>query len=296
MTYLHTMTDYKEAFSKHGFLAKEIQGHVPTIRAANADWFAFADKLNDRLQIIAIDGSEQITGAKRGGSQSPETVATMLMWRCLGNYQGMVLMAERGMNAEAGILARSLLEACFQLAAMTADTPEALDLIWFDAAKSRRGLYKFILEMDNVDPIQRTAIEAKLAELNARIDKQLAERAIRLALDPTGRRLPDTGVKTFADKGPLNTQYLHYKHLSDEAAHPSLSSMHKHLNIAPDGKSWSNFLIGPNEDGGIKQTLARASKFMFYVGVAYAEITNIDFVDASDIGAELEELNSKLAR
>src|SRR5271165_5840467 len=97
-----------------GFLSKDIGAWATKHRAENAAWFEFAEQLNVTAQSLLLN--LKVTTQEDGLDSN--VLAMLLFTRTISNFQGAVLMAERGMIVEARTLARSCLESTFCLAAM----------------------------------------------------------------------------------------------------------------------------------------------------------------------------------
>jgi len=91
-------------FKEVGFLSPEIKPIIADLRKLHATWFVFAEDVNRTGQRI-------LGGFQPSGSAAVrDVVAIALLMRTLSNFQGTILMAERGMVVEAGTLARCCFE------------------------------------------------------------------------------------------------------------------------------------------------------------------------------------------
>src|SRR5258708_4800750 len=87
------------AFEHEGFLSSELTDWTTATRAQFKDWFELVYNLNrDAMKLLSI---------KPEPDQKREWVASLLYRRALQSFQGAVLMAERGMIADALTLARN---------------------------------------------------------------------------------------------------------------------------------------------------------------------------------------------
>lgn len=100
-------------FEESGFLSAQVAADVDRIRVENGEWFNLAEDVNAALMravMVAV-------GSVKTSSMSPEAVAVRIALRASGTFQGTILLTERGMVAEGRILARSLIEDAFCIAA-----------------------------------------------------------------------------------------------------------------------------------------------------------------------------------
>jgi hypothetical protein len=206
------------SFEELGYLSSAVAKESEAIRAENKDWFQLADDLNALLMCIA----KHATSTVKTDKWATEATATRILMRACGSFQAGILTAERGMTAEARIMARSLIEDAFCLAALAYKPDEFLAMLKEDSDASRRLQGKFI---------EAAGLIAKGEER----DKLLA------AIDQLGK--PDTmNVKRLAGLGPLTKQYLYYQRLSDDAAHTSGKALEHH--VAHGNGGWC-FRWGP---------------------------------------------------
>jgi len=96
--------DTSNTFKEVGFLSPEIKPIIADLRKLHATWFVFAEDVNRTGQRI-LEGFQP-----SGSAAVRDVVAIALLMRTLSNFQGTVLMAERGMVVEAGALARCCFE------------------------------------------------------------------------------------------------------------------------------------------------------------------------------------------
>ena len=83
-----------------GILAPEMDNVVVDIRKRHSSWFEFATRLNRAGQEI-ISNAQIVT---KLGVTEPRLSALLLLVRTLSNFQGAILMAERGMVVESRTL------------------------------------------------------------------------------------------------------------------------------------------------------------------------------------------------
>ena len=250
-------SDFESEFRKSGFLSEAVNEQIPVRRAALAEWFCLASDLNEILQEMISPAAESANTA----AVSPEALTVFLLMRGLQSYQGAVLMAERGMAVEARILARSLLEDTFCVAAIIDNPNDLIKMIVDDYDASRKGQAKVILK-NGISGIDRRNLE-KFVEKIKKVSYFNPEQA--------------------ASIGSLSKQYLLYKILSDDAAHPTANSLKRHMLEEPSQSSWS-YVWGPSELDEIRKALNAAFLCAIPLGIAVTQMF------------KLKDLNAKIAK
>ncbi len=237
-------------FEELGFLSEGIAGGIAGIRTENIAWFELAEDTNAALMRAAVAGVRMA----RTTNWSRETVAVRIAIRSCGTLQGVILLTERGMVAEGRMLARSLIENSFCMAALVDNAVAFLNMLRADSEASRRNQGKFI-------------IAQKLGDSD--VDRQ----KLQVAIDAIDKDAAIMSPKKVAALGPLLIQYLNYQGLSDDAGHVSASSLHRHVLPHPDGSGWDyRWLAG--DQGENAATLHRTLLASLPIGIALTQILN----------------------
>ncbi|WP_454760828.1 DUF5677 domain-containing protein [Caulobacter segnis] len=244
---------FDDDFRERGFLSDAIRNLVAGYRTDSDDWFRLTNDLSEALQAIAFSCTELCHGVPF----ERDSMAAFLMLRGVQTYQGAIIMAERGMVTEARILVRSLLEDTFCAAGLHDNADDMLKMIRDDHDASRKGRAKVILANGIGGADSR-----KLNELVAEIQG-------------ANYFSPEKAAKL----GPLQKQYILYKQISDDAAHPSANSLKRHMHIHSLG--WM-YQWGPSSQGDIEETLSAAILCAMPLGIAVTQMLS------------LTELNSRL--
>jgi len=245
-----TPEEIQRGFGSEGFLSEVMGEFARAIREDEAPhWFDLADDLSAALTRAAFRNSENAAVEQTSFQQRP--VAHALLLRSLASFQGVVLMAERGMVTQARCLARSCLEEAFAMSGLH-DRPDAfLRHLRDDEAAARKGQAKAVLATGDERRYDAAALRKLIAE------------------SPKNRGL---GVNEVADLGPLSDLYLAYKILSDDGAHVTVRNILRHMSMSPDGKEWRGFSVGPARTREIVEALNFALMAFLSVGVAYSNL------------------------
>lgn len=203
----------ESTFLDEGFLSTETESAIPEFRDANADLFHLAEDVNRLLMRIAHTAMD----TAKTNLQSPESVAVRLVLRAAGTFQGAVLLAERGLVADARTLVRSCLEDAFALAALITDPEDFMSKYESDFNGATRRQLKFVTEQKLGDATLHQSLTDKLNST------------------PKGGPLNPSDL---AKGSPLDVQYLMYQRLSNDSAHPSATSLAHHAYRHPDKTGW----------------------------------------------------------
>jgi hypothetical protein len=153
-----------------------------------------------------VEATELLGGRS---TQDPVAMGIQLIPRILSAFQGSVILIERGMSIEAKTLARVIYEAAIWIGYLHEKPSEAAPQLHHETLRSEIGLFKASLA---TNPDMEAAVKA---EVNARIREMTASRN---ALP----KAPD--IQEVARLGGFGPTYLHYRLLSNGAAHASLKS------------------------------------------------------------------------
>ena len=253
--------------AEDGFLAPEINRWIERYRAENADAFRLAVDLNQVAHRLMLSTEVQ-TGNPYKDAQ---TLATLLLIRVLSNFQGMMLMAERGLIVEARTLARTCLESTFALVAGVKDQEEFVPKMIAHSADHRSKAANWLLNRANREDFLSDDSEAKL-------------RAFLAKQGDDGETLAAFHIQDMARRAQLEDMYIFYRTLSGDAAHPTLDAISRYV----DGIEPGNFNIkwGPNCGAEeITDTVLLSCSFVFASCVAINELTKNETV-----AADLERL------
>jgi hypothetical protein len=225
-----------------GYLSPDLAKWITKHRTEHTSAFALVDRLSRVAQEVML-GAEVPKGDNRA------LLILLFFARSLSSFQGAVLLAERGMTVEAQTLARSCLESAFFLAAAAADADFADRLVSSDAAHKKevvRWLTSPEAAVTELPPEQLDRLRGFLDNL-----KNAAPRATPLS------------IKQAADVAHLSDIYeTVYRDLSDRAAHPSLNSLLRHIEVDDHGNAVT-LRFGP-ETKDLPETIIAMTTALFY--------------------------------
>jgi hypothetical protein len=191
-----------------GFLSPEIAGYIQKHRAGNGEWFHIAEDLNHlaQRQLLSFSVPDHDQGA---------IISTLLFIRGLSNFQGAIILAERGMSPEARILTRSCFEAIFCLVAIGKDPTVLNVLVGDDAARRRKTARAQLKDASGLVPDEIEILQRVLEEEAS---------------------APELNLERVAHIAGLSKHYdIFYRALSNFSAHPSMTALFQHLQADEQG-------------------------------------------------------------
>jgi hypothetical protein len=212
-----------DGFRAEGFLSPMSTVLIQHLVPANQDWFDLCDRLNRLSQAIWLEAFPD------GQRNDANPLSIRLLAKSGHAFQGAVLLAQRGMTAEAQTLARTSLEITFWLGYIVQDA-EAASLA-FTADECQNGA-------------------ARSRSLAGLMDAEQAAPFIAAAehYEAEGAKLPKPpGPKTLAHRAKMTSLYPYYRALCGLAAHPSVASLDRFLET--DAEGFLRIKIGPDDDG-----------------------------------------------
>lgn len=214
--------------SENGFLSTEIISSVAKFRAEQAEWFEVCLNVNRCSHRI-------VAGLHVDRHDPRQTFGSLFFVRALDHFQGAVLMAERGMAAQADTLCRGVLEALFTLSAIRSDGSVVTKLIRGDRRHQLRMLEK-ARELGK-DPNTASDAAANLSLVEAEIDR--LKRALK---DDPGE---PPSIKELATAGGLVPLYRSAYSILSLTVHSNLRDLERQLALDSDGNI-SGLFWGPD--------------------------------------------------
>jgi hypothetical protein len=225
--------------AEEGFLAASSSNAAARIRKDYAPWFEAATSFN-RLGMKVLPELQACT------DNAQQLFAATLFGRALTSFQSIVILAERGLMADARTVARAATETALVLAAL-ASNAAVLDIIELRHYYFRRKLHSVWLH-------DRASRATMTAEQIAALEKEIA------TIDrdyPTVKdlRSDPVNVASLADQAGLTSIYnAVYRVTSTDAAHTSISALERHVRADARGQIQS-LTVGP-EVGDLPDTIS----------------------------------------
>lgn len=203
----------------------------------------------------------------------PKVVALALMCRTANNWAAMRLLIENEFVVEARTMARCCYENLFWIAGLTADSA---------------GFVKKVVGADATSRLKRgNELLQWTQKQNSAIDFEAPLKAFLDDLKTKNPTTVDIQYKAAADAGKIGDGYIIYRVLSTDAAHPSATSLSRHLEYdeesAPPVMTFSAMPLV--DDGEVEETLEFACSALLGVCVGANK-----FVGGTPAGKQLHEL------
>ena len=234
--------------NEKGFLSDESVEGIKIIRKRFSDAFEIADEVN--RTAVSIVGNMNLG---KWEDKSLVLLSTLLV-RLTETYEAILILLERGMSAQAKILARSMLDMLFPFLAI---------------CKDKNLLETYLHQQEHAQCRQlKSALDIKNKELR-KVIKNLGYEKKYLELKENLKSKSGPILKTidWAKKANLQDLYnFHYVWLCD-ATHSNLSALNEHVDITPSGDRTISF--GPNL-AGLYETLHVSSGFLSMALIAYS--------------------------
>jgi hypothetical protein len=199
-----------------------------------AQWTQLADNIG-QIGYEILGGRPVTITAK--GSADPKVLAITLMSRTLSNFRGVFALIDSGLIVEARVLVRCCFENAFWIAGLHADSERFARKMLQDEMRSRRVRGEWVL--------------STTAELSEEVEKRLRDQ-LRMIKEkwPDAKSL---SPKDVALSGLLRDGYLTYSQLSADAAHPTVTSLHRHVGRSErDGEKLIEVVPVPKEEEIVK--------------------------------------------
>lgn len=216
-------------FEDNGFLSPAMKEVIVEFRNTHTKAFGLAEKLNEiaHREMFATD----ITN-----NNNQQLLIACLLQRALTTFQGVVVLAERGMPAEATTLLRTLVEVMFRLVAIAKDPEVGRIYIHQDQLQRKKFINKFKLLSRHVRSAAETPShvhDSLLADINQKIiDENISER----------------GTFWFAEQAGLTDFYHSAYSVLSGTVHANIRDIESALVVDGNGKVMA-FDYGPTHEG-----------------------------------------------
>lgn len=222
---------------------------------SNVDaWRALLCRIMDRGKLV-FDHAPAALSDKR--TRDPKVWALALLARSVGNIEGAILLLDAGHVVEARTLIRCAYENFFCAAAIAKTGDEFIKIMELDDAASRKKQAMRLLDWAEKQD-QPSDFAEKLTKFAA-------------ALDAKHPKAPYLNQQKAAQAGTIADAYIFYNVLSNDAAHPSVTSLSRYVTWNDDGTEWTLSAFPTDDPDEIVETLELACGVMLGVTVAVNE-------------------------
>lgn len=206
-------------------------------RASAPEWFGLVDSMNRSAVAILPTLEPQ-------RSSSKEMIAAQLFARALQTFEATILLTERGMLADAGTLARSIVETTIYLGGVA--TKE--NFIVRMAADNNHHFHEMGVAI--AEHLERDGGEG------GKFEAEELRKALKAAKEGNFK-FGDIKLRNLAKEVDMDPLYeVVYRQLSGDSAHPSIASCERHL-VRDASKKVERLVFKPQRDG-LERTLSSA--------------------------------------
>jgi hypothetical protein len=244
--------------------------------ASTAAWLSLADRLYAK-GVDIFDHSDLVESD--AGTQDPKVVALTLLARTLGNFQAAVQL----LGSKHVVEARTLARCCYE------------NLYWITSLANKGDEFVKAMELDDAASRMKRANEL-LAWSKAQ--NQAYDFAERLEVFHKGLKekhgKPGAIVhRQAADDGGVGSSYIVYRELSADAAHPSATSLSRHVTWSDEGDAsrFSVHAVPEQEYREVEDTLELLCSAVLGVCVGANEI-----VGGAQAGERLDALSAEFRK
>jgi len=248
------------SIEREGFLANQISQWIVKHRSENSEWFCLCEEIN------RFSHSTMLTMTIHN-KYLPELIGASLYIRAMSNYQGIILMVERGMINEAKALLRCLLECTFAVVAIDKDKTIVNQFILEDKIQRRDYLkaYKRNKEM-GIPHAEGAPSMDEIETLLKDIESQITEGNIK-----------KLSKRDLAKKADLITIYDSAYKILSSTIHVNARDLEQYLELSESGEV-KRLLWGPDVKK-IDFILFTAAETMLFVLTAISHIFSLSYDD-----------------
>lgn len=241
-----------------GFLSASLAVSIANLRRDFAPWFGVAEGLNG----LAMRALSNVTPATDSNQQ---VVAAALYGRALTSFQAALLLAERGMIADARTVVRAAAETVIVLSAVAKDAGVCdllIDRHLWHHVKMRRAWLRDSQATAQMTPAEIAAVKETLADVETQFPQVKTLKADPLA------------IAVLAEKAGVMALYnTVFRSTSGDAAHTSLDALNRQIRIDASGDI-AGMKFGPSGDD-LSVTLSDAISVLSFALHAVADLFQI---------------------
>lgn len=254
--------------TEHGFLDPQIGTWITDCRQRFSKWFSLAENTNKLgLQVLfQLDAHNHVIH---------ELLLASLYLRTLHNYQGTLLMIERGMVTQGRVLARAMLDSVFPLVAIAKDHS-------FAETYAHNHLLQQVKYLEKAKKLT----SARIPEID---DPKSSARAEELRSEIKRHGVKEIKTEQLAQRAGLTEWYLTAYALLSGTVHSRAGDLEEYLVMNPEGEI-KEFDWGPRTKG-LKTLMLSAIETML-VSIEHVQAISADWSakPLNDMRETLKEL------
>ena len=248
-----------------GFLDPKLQHWIQESRKRYPEWHRIAGDVN-RFSLNVLFSLDARNGVIE------ELLLASLYLRILHTFQGAILLAERGMLTQGRMLARSMLEAVFPLAAIAKDSG-------------------FAKEYANKHKLQQLKFFRKAQQLGSEMVKELEDPETKQLVEELKDEIDNLSIKVLrtediAKKAGLHIWYLTAYAVLSGTVHSKAGDLEEYLVLGPNGEI-KEFDWGPSSKG-LRELLMTVTESMLMA------VEHVKSICTINVEVNLEQYRNQL--
>jgi hypothetical protein len=218
-------------------------------------WLQYSQRLADAAIAILGEADKLTVGSD---VKDPKVLALTLLCRTMLNFKGALLMVQNDMAVEARTLTRCCYENLLWIGELAAKGDLFVQEMIRDEASAQQSRGKMILSWgEAVEDVHHESLKARMEQL-----KELHPKAKSIKFGELGK------TNGIADS------YVWFRYLSGDSAHPSMTSLARHLTRGEDGSILIT-VVPDSKHNEMNDTLQFANQALLGVCVATCEIVSV---------------------
>jgi hypothetical protein len=225
-----------------GFLSPNIDSVINDIRESHRDIIALCENINELAHSVLRD-------IKIDLNDKQHLLVSGLFIRAMTTYQGVVILALRGMPAETSVVLRTLLEVLFRVCAIAKNVNVADAYIGEDEIYRRKSVYK----LTELGKISKDAV--------SKVDFSNILNEIKTNIEANG--IKERSTEWYAKMAGLEGFYLSAYSVCSRSVHVNVRDLESALVLDSKG-DLVNYKYGPDVNG-LDISLLAATESMIYI-------------------------------
>lgn len=243
-----------KSFQIDGFLSPDVCKWSETAHSENVEYFDLAESLNRHVTAMLLRNAPRMDDTR-------ELATSLLLARTLTSYCAAVLLARRGMVADARAIVRSCSESAIALAAM-ATIDGFFDQMIEAHENHRRKVAQVFLD---TPPTQQELTDTQVSALRNVIEDIDARHGGK----PNGIVWATVAERT----GTRDLYNVVYRDMSGDGAHATIESLNHHISV--DAENTMTGLSFKPSAKGVADVMSAATHAVFIAAEAFSKVFQI---------------------
>ncbi len=242
------------------------------IRETHKELFALVEHLNELAH-------REMFATHLSNNNPQQLLVALLLHRALTTFQGVVILGEHGLQSEAAVLLRTLLEVLFRLVAIAKDAAVGIAYIREDERHREKFINKFKMLSDALkSAVGNPEIESLRAAIRQRIDDE---------------DIRELKTQWFAERAGLEDFYHSAYSVFSGSVHVNVRDLEKALEVDAEG-DLRGFNYGPSYRELAKLLLTAIESLILCLRGAFSVLPTASQVALDTVHREFTALHERL--